>query len=481
MTPSLQQLPVAAGARVLVLRAVATIRQRRKAYLKDPNEETLHDLRVSIRRLRSLVRCYRPYLRSPKLKRLMRRVDRVARATNAARDIDVQLAWLDAHADSFGDGEAAGVRWFRERQEAAALSARRQTHQRVKALLPKLEKRIVRMLGEYRVTVDPAQHSTEPTLGQEFHRLTTMLTTELLEHLDTVTSRSKYEEAHRARIIGKRLRYLILPLRDEFPDTRPALAQLTELQDVLGDLNDAQVLGEEVALAFEEYSAEHARHRLEECVSGNGLLEDPDPDTNATRGLIALAERQRHRKTARFDELAAHWLHGRARPRLPTTSAWTDPGREPLPREIERKYLLDELPRNTVEAPSIELSQGYLPGKTIVERLRETVRPDGSRRYVRTIKLGRGVSRVEIEEEMSGELFEALWPLTEGRRVRKRRYQLAEGDLTWEIDQFLDRELVLAEVELSSVGTPMLPEWLGPHVVREVTDEVAFLNANLAR
>ena len=127
------------------------------------------------------------------------------------------------------------------------------------------------------------------------------------------------------------------------------------------------------------------------------------------------------------------------------------------------------------------MSQGFLPGETIVERLRKTTRPDGSTKYVRTIKLGRGVSRVEIEEEISDELFEALWPLTEGRRVRKRRYQLADEDLTWEIDRFLDRELVLAEVELSSVGTPILPEWLRPHVVREVTDEAAFVNANLAR
>ncbi|MEE8060558.1 MAG: CHAD domain-containing protein [Gemmatimonadales bacterium] len=476
ISPSTLDLPASTGARVLVLRAVAIMRDCRQAYLKEPDVETLHDLRVSIRRLRSLVRCYRPYLRAPQLRRIMRGVDRVARLTNAARDLDVQLAWIDGHADSFTESEAVGLQWFRERQEAVARIGGRRNRKKIKALLPQLERRIERVLGEYRVDVDPVHPTTEPTLREEFHRLVAMLADELLEHLDAVTARSKYEEAHQARIVGKRLRYLILPLRGELTDAKPILLQLTELQDVLGDLNDAQILGEEVALAFEDSSAERARRQLEHGMSGNG----PPPDADVAPGLIALARHQHLRKAARFDELETHWLHGQARSRLATAGALTDTHDAPLPREIERKYLLKSLPPEAVEAPSVEMSQGYLPGDAIVERIRETKGPDGER-HVRTIKLGRGVSRIEIEEEMSVELFEAMWPLTEGQRVRKRRYRLADGDLTWEIDQFLDRELVLAEVELASVGTPILPGWLVPHVIREVTDEAAFTNANLAR
>ncbi len=52
----------------------------------------------------------------------------------------------------------------------------------------------------------------------------------------------------------------------------------------------------------------------------------------------------------------------------------------------------------------------------------------------------------------------------------------------WEIDEFTDRELVLAEVELPAPDmVPEPPEWLGPYVVRDVTDEPEYLNANLAR
>jgi CYTH domain-containing protein len=65
--------------------------------------------------------------------------------------------------------------------------------------------------------------------------------------------------------------------------------------------------------------------------------------------------------------------------------------------------------------------------------------------------------------------------------VRKRRYRIPAGDLTWEIDQFLDRDLVLAEVELAAVDTPVVPpDWLQPYLVREVTGEAEYENRQLA-
>ena len=155
----------------------------------------------------------------------------------------------------------------------------------------------------------------------------------------------------------------------------------------------------------------------------------------------------------------------------------TDP---PLDREIERKYLLEGLPNRAAAAPSVEIAQGYLPGTKILERIRRICQA-GENRFVRTIKLGRGVSRIEIEEPMTKEFFDALWPLTAGRRIHKRRYLVAEGTFVWEIDEFLDQPLVLGEIELPDERHPAIPEWLAPHVTREVTDEPGFTNSRLAR
>ena len=127
------------------------------------------------------------------------------------------------------------------------------------------------------------------------------------------------------------------------------------------------------------------------------------------------------------------------------------------------------------------LRQGYLPGERLRERVR-SVTSGGKTTYLRTIKLGRGVQRIELEEATTAPVFNALWKLTEGCRVIKRRYAVSEGDLVWEIDAFDDRELFLAEVELDDPQQePAFPEWLAPYVVREVTNESEYVNLNLAR
>ena len=151
--------------------------------------------------------------------------------------------------------------------------------------------------------------------------------------------------------------------------------------------------------------------------------------------------------------------------------------------EIERKYLLSRLPDRARTAPVKvkEIWQGWIPGEKLQERLRRMKDANGERFY-RTVKLGRGIERIEVEEETPADLFEKMWPLTEGRRVQKRRYVIEDGGFTWELDEFTDRDLFLAEVELPSATTRVdLPGWLAPCVVREVTGEDAFVNVNLAR
>jgi CYTH domain-containing protein len=153
-------------------------------------------------------------------------------------------------------------------------------------------------------------------------------------------------------------------------------------------------------------------------------------------------------------------------------------------REIERKYLLRGLPQGVTRHPSVEIDQGYIPGETVRERVRRIRGPD-STRYVRTIKVGTGMNRFEFEEDAPEEFFTAVWPLTLGHRVRKRRYVVpsfpARGG-PWEIDEFLDRDLVLAELELESEDERVeMPTSIASVLVREVTDEPAFSNYRLSR
>jgi adenylate cyclase len=155
-------------------------------------------------------------------------------------------------------------------------------------------------------------------------------------------------------------------------------------------------------------------------------------------------------------------------------------------QEIERSYLLLRLPDLPARAVALKLEQGYLPdaggeGGVQEGRLRRTVYPDGRIVCKHTIKHGEGLVRTEIERTIDEAEFEAGWPRTAGRRLRKTRYAISEGERTWEVDDFLDIDLVLAEVELPTPDTEApIPAWLAPHLVREVTDEPEYRNFRLA-
>jgi len=98
-----------------------------------------------------------------------------------------------------------------------------------------------------------------------------------------------------------------------------------------------------------------------------------------------------------------------------------------------------------------------------------------------TVKSAGARVRVEEELEIAPERFERLWPLTEGRRIDKRRYEVPAGAATIELDVYAGAlaGLAVAEVEFSAeqdADAFMPPAWFG----REVTDDPLYKNQRLA-
>jgi len=149
------------------------------------------------------------------------------------------------------------------------------------------------------------------------------------------------------------------------------------------------------------------------------------------------------------------------------------------PLEIERKFLLKGMPPLPEHAVAHRMEQGYLPEDR--GRLRRTVGPDGVPVCTLTFKTGLGLVRREDRRPIPEAEFERQWPRTEGRRLLKTRYKVAEAGFTWEVDRYDDLDLVLAEVELPTPDTAVTPPaWLEPHIVREVTDEPEYQNYEIA-
>jgi CYTH domain-containing protein/CHAD domain-containing protein len=144
--------------------------------------------------------------------------------------------------------------------------------------------------------------------------------------------------------------------------------------------------------------------------------------------------------------------------------------------EIERKFLVTEMPR--AESGSTAIEQGYL---ALDENTEVRLRRAGDELFL-TAKGGHGEVREEVEVSIDPKSFEALWPLTAGRRVRKVRHYmpLAHG-LRAEVDVYeggLDG-LRTTEVEFDSpeaarAFTP--PPWFG----RELTGDRRYANQTLA-
>lgn len=147
--------------------------------------------------------------------------------------------------------------------------------------------------------------------------------------------------------------------------------------------------------------------------------------------------------------------------------------------EIERKFLVERPPDDLETHRSAQIDQGYL---AITENgLEVRIRNYGGQAFL-TIKSGAGQARLEEEIEIDQRRFHSLWPLTEGQRIRKRRYLIPAGDgLQLELDVYGDAltGLLVAEVEFDSAETAAAfspPPWLG----REVTDDPRYKNKRLA-
>lgn len=145
--------------------------------------------------------------------------------------------------------------------------------------------------------------------------------------------------------------------------------------------------------------------------------------------------------------------------------------------EIERKFLVDG--PLSFRGRGRVMQQGYIaldPDGTEVRIRRE----EG--RSTLAVKRGGGMVRTEIEVEVDAETAEALWALTEGRRLSKNRFVMEHDGHAIEIDLYHGplSGLVVAEVEFETEQQARAfgpPDWFG----REITGDPAFRNNALAR
>ena len=147
-------------------------------------------------------------------------------------------------------------------------------------------------------------------------------------------------------------------------------------------------------------------------------------------------------------------------------------------KEIERKYLVQGRQWKDKEKGTL-YRQGYLNSQK--ERV-VRVRTMGEKAALTIKGISVGATRLEFEYDIPLADCQQLLDLCEQPLIEKTRYKIEYRGLVWEIDEFVDRSLWLAEIELDDAQTiPELPDWLAPRVECEVTDDPRYTNLKLAR
>lgn len=145
--------------------------------------------------------------------------------------------------------------------------------------------------------------------------------------------------------------------------------------------------------------------------------------------------------------------------------------------EIERKYLVKELPKHLEQYHVKVISQGYLNTDPVV-RVRRS-----NDKYTLTYK-GKGLMvREEYNLPLNKEAFDHLVTKIDGILIQKRRYLIPlDEKYTIELDIFEGElaPLQLAEVEFESeeeANSFVPPEWFG----EDVTFSTAYHNSTLSK
>lgn len=164
-------------------------------------------------------------------------------------------------------------------------------------------------------------------------------------------------------------------------------------------------------------------------------------------------------------------------PATPPNAAASSKGLSVSTQEVERKWLVTELPDlNGLKGK--EVVQGYIAVTSDGTEVR--VRQKGDK-YFQTIKSDGGLVRCEIEIELQKAQYDALWQVTAGRRLEKTRYEIVVDEAKIELDVYKGTltGLIVAEVEFPSVRAAekfSQPAWFG----QEVTEDKRYRNRNLA-
>jgi len=205
--------------------------------------EAVHDLRVAIRRIRSLLRVVRPVFGRFHVTRIRQQMQRVASATGQLRDEEVLAETLDALALEPALRAGMGT-WLQIRQQRE-----RELREGVIRILSARVLDMPRQQLQALLILPPA-----PGRDKEAYRFAKRVVIEAQRRIEALRTAdvADVQGMHDLRIAYKRLRYAVEALSPVLPPELRAWGQVaTTFQKILGNLHDHDVAMDTLRAAAE--------------------------------------------------------------------------------------------------------------------------------------------------------------------------------------------------------------------------------------
>jgi len=218
-----------------------------KAYLKEPTEENVHDLRTSIRKLLTIANILPKKIREQKeSKKYLESYENLLRLNAKVRDIDIILSKLPHHGDDPAYSKLATQ--FNKMRESSLKKATGFASS-------------IKGMKSFSIEADKLSN---PMIQKRFKKTATALTKRLKKHLRIVVNEPKsVDELHKLREDSRRLRFTLE--MDDSPETSKLAPVLEKWQDVLGKIRDSDVF----ILSFkDEQNSSEMKDVLEQEKSG---------------------------------------------------------------------------------------------------------------------------------------------------------------------------------------------------------------------
>jgi CHAD domain-containing protein len=221
------------------------------------DEDAIHELRIAARRLRAALPVLADKPESRHVRRARRLLRRLTRAFGESRDLDVGLPLLEARAKALGSS----------RELRALVSslrrARKEAQRRMQRAIAEFD--IDELRHELRTLADRVADDGDALArlrAERARRGRNLLARLRTAHAHTHSSDAAgfdAEALHTIRIRARRLRYVAETLDTLRGHNTRAPALFKELQDELGSVHDAHVLGEWLGAQAAAFEAEKER------------------------------------------------------------------------------------------------------------------------------------------------------------------------------------------------------------------------------